>query len=89
MKKGKIKALCFTAEWDSNVRDKQDNMCQAAREAGMSFELIEVEDNVPLTIKYGVRNVPTIVLIKDGKVIGVERGNNGYKHLANYSRKTN
>jgi hypothetical protein len=60
-----------------------------AKDNGLKYELIDVEEpeGVELSIKYGVRNVPTIVYLKGYKVVGVEKGNNSYLTVSKYVRR--
>ena len=56
------------------------------REVGMPFEVVDVEDEdgVIRSIKYGVRNVPTLVFMRGGKEIGRAKGNESYKAIDRY-----
>lgn len=86
MFKNKIKCLCFYAWWDSNTKIKQEQMSNAAKNSKFAYEMLDVEENVPLTVKYGIRNVPAIVVLRGNKVLGVETGNDGYKRINKYAR---
>lgn len=86
MAKNKIKCLCFYAWWDSNSKIKQEQMYNAVKKNGFYCDMLDVEENVPLTIKYGIRNVPAIVVLDGTKVLGVEMGNDGYKRIDKYAR---
>lgn len=88
MFKNKIKCLCFYAWWDSNTKVKQEQMLNAVKSNKFACEMLDVEENVPLTVKYGVRNVPAIVVLRGNKVLGVETGNDGYKRINKYARGT-
>lgn len=74
------------ATWDSDFFKKYNNFKNEARRLHANYEIIDVEDEngVNLSIKYGIRNVPAIVVLKDNKVEGIERGNNAYTKLENY-----
>jgi hypothetical protein len=57
------------------------------KELGVSFEVVDVEDpeGVARSIKYGVRNVPTLVFMRGGKEIGRAKGNESYLAVAKYA----
>ena len=76
----------YAPEWDRNAIEKKDKVVKACKEFGLTYHLIDVEtqNGVSSSIKYGVRNVPTAIILKDGKTIGVEKGNYIHDLLANY-----
>ena len=76
----------YAPEWDRNATEKKDKVVKACKEFGLAYNLIDVEtpNGVSSSIKYEVRNVPTAVILKDGKTIGVEKGNYIHDLLANY-----
>lgn len=86
MAKNKIKALFFWAAWDSNISEKIRNFRTECDEFNIPNALIDVEteNGVNASVMYGVRNVPAIVILKDGRCVGVERGNHAYENLHKY-----
>jgi len=67
------KILYFSAAW-----------CQPCRTLGpimeslsgqINYEKIDVDNNQDLSIKYGVRNIPTLILVENGeakdRIVGV------------------
>lgn len=88
MAKGKIKALYFWASWDRDFYKKLDdfkNECKLLKLPNATID-VETEEGVEASITYGIRNVPAIVVLKGNKVVGIERGNNGYENLCKYVR---
>ena len=62
------KILYFTGTW-----------CQPCQILGpimeslsgqINYEKIDVDNNQDLSIKYGVRNIPTLVLVENGEAVG-------------------
>ena len=62
------KILYFSAKW-----------CQPCRTLGpimeslsgqINYEKIDVDNNQDLSIQYGVRNIPTLVLVENGEAVG-------------------
>lgn len=53
---------------------------------GVKYEVIDVEsdEGVELSIKYTVRNVPTLVFVKNGQEIGRETGSTAYLKIKDY-----
>lgn len=86
MAKNKKKALFFWAAWDCDFYKKLNDFVNEAKKLKFAFETIDVEtqNGVSLSIKYGIRNVPAIVVVCDNKVVGIERGNDAYTKLVNY-----
>lgn len=86
MKKSHRKAYFFWAAWDNNFFKKYNDFKNEAKRLHINYETVDVEDpeGVRMSIKYGVRNVPAIVIVQDNKVIGFEKGNNAYTKLENY-----
>lgn len=74
------------ATWDNNFFKKYNDFKNEAKRLRVNYEAIDVEepDGVKLSIKYGVRNVPAIVVVQDNKMIGFEKGNNAYTKLEKY-----
>lgn len=60
----------FTADWCGPCRSLAPIMNQVASEiSGVRFETIDVDVDNAQAQKYGVRNIPLVVLEKDGKVL--------------------
>jgi len=62
------KILYFSAKW-----------CQPCRTLGpimeslsgqINYEKIDVDNNQDLSIQYGVRNIPTLILVENGEAVG-------------------
>ena len=76
------KILYFTGTW-----------CQPCQILGpimeslsgqINYEKIDVDNNQDLSIKYGVRNVPTLVLLENGEVIGKLSGLQQKQQILNF-----
>lgn len=60
----------FTADWCGPCRSLAPIMNQIASEVqGVNFQVIDVDTNQELAATYGVRNIPVVVFIKDGKAV--------------------
>lgn len=88
-KNNKIRALLFWAGWCNGCTEMKPKFYDEAKECGLKYELIDVEepDGVALSIKYSVKNVPTIIFLKGNKVIGREKGNNSYLSVSKYVQR--
>lgn len=83
----KKKFLYFWAEWDNMPYSKRSQFVNECRNLGVKFDTIDVEseEGVDLSIKYNIKNVPTIIVIDHKhREIGREKGNEGYKNIAKY-----
>lgn len=85
MKKG-LKVIFYAAPWcDGCVRMKPKFYAEC-KNLGVDYEVVDVEseDGVARSIKHGVRDVPFLVFMKNGKEIGREKGNDAYQFIVNY-----
>lgn len=59
---------------------------ETCKELGVNYEIVDVEepDGVARSIKYNIRNVPTIVFMKNGREVGRAKGNNAYEQVKDY-----
>jgi len=59
------KILYFSAAWCGPCKTLAPIMESLSGQ--INYEKIDVDNNQDLSIKYGVRNIPTLVLVEDGK----------------------
>ena len=62
------KILYFSAAWCSPCKTLGPIMESLSGQ--INYEKIDVDKNQNLAIKYSVRNIPTLVLVKDGEIQG-------------------
>tara|TARA_R110002020_G_scaffold56402_5_gene156091 strand:- start:680 stop:925 length:246 start_codon:yes stop_codon:yes gene_type:complete len=62
------KILYFSAAWCGPCRMLGPIMESLAGE--INYEKIDVDNNQDLSIQYGVRNIPTLVLVENGEAVG-------------------
>ena len=62
------KILYFSASWCSPCRTLGPIMESLSGQ--INYEKIDVDNNQDLPIKYGIRNVPTLVLVENGEAVG-------------------
>ena len=88
-KKEKVHALLFWAGWCSGCPAMKPLFYDEAKACNVKYDLIDVEEpnGVNLSIKYGVRNVPTILFFKGKKLVGRESGNSSYLKIQKYANK--
>lgn len=68
------KILYFSALWCQPCRTLGPIIQESTRE-GVVYEKIDVDSNQELSIKYGVRNIPTLILLDEtGEVKGRKTG---------------
>ena len=80
-----MRAVFLFATWDSRFWEKKDNFCDECRKYNIPFECVDVDENVGITIKHQIKNVPAIIIYGDkGNVLGIEKGNTAYTKLKNY-----
>ncbi|MDD3194963.1 MAG: thioredoxin [Paludibacter sp.] len=73
---GKPVVIDFWAEWCGPCRMVGPSIEELANEYAGRVEIgkLNVDDNVETPGEYGVRNIPTILFIKDGKVVDKQVG---------------
>jgi thioredoxin 1 len=62
------KILYFSAAWCGPCKMLGPIMESLAGE--INYEKIDVDNNQDLSIQYGVRNIPTLVLVENGEAVG-------------------
>ena len=62
------KILYFTAAWCGPCKALGPIM--DSLQGQINFDKIDVDNNQDLSIQYGVRNVPTLVLVENGEAVG-------------------
>ena len=76
------KILYFSAGWCSPCRTLGPIMESLSGQ--INYEKIDVDNNQDLSIKYGVRNVPTLVLLENGEVVGKLSGLQQKQQILNF-----
>ena len=73
---GKPMVLDFWAEWCGPCRMVGPSIEELSKEYEGKVEIgkLNVDDNVETPSEYGIRNIPTILFIKDGKVVDKQIG---------------
>ena len=61
------KILYFSAAWCGPCRMLGPIMESLAGE--INYEKIDVDNNQDLSIQYGVRNIPTLILVENGEAV--------------------
>jgi thioredoxin 1 len=70
-KHNEVLMVDFWAEWCAPCRAIAPTLEDLARESGgkVSLAKVNVDDHPGLAARYGVRSIPTILLMKDGTVL--------------------
>ena len=62
------KILYFSASWCGPC--KMLGPIMESLSGQINYEKIDVDNNQDLSIQYGVRNIPTLVLVENGEAVG-------------------
>ena len=73
---GKPVVIDFWAEWCGPCRMVGPSIEELANEYAGKVEIgkLNVDDNVDTPSEYGIHNIPTILFIKDGKIVDKQVG---------------
>jgi thioredoxin 1 len=73
---GKPVVIDFWAEWCGPCRMVGPSIEELSKEYAGKVEIgkLNVDDNVETPSEYGIRNIPTILFIKDGKIVDKQIG---------------
>jgi thioredoxin-like negative regulator of GroEL len=66
------KILYFSAAWCGPCKNFKPIMESLSNE--MTVQFIDVDANPQLVAEYGIRNVPTIVVVNNGQAVGKQAG---------------
>lgn len=80
------KMLYFTAKW-CNYCEKMKPVIeriQTKMNKDIEFDIIDVEKNNDMAVQFNVKNLPTILLLKEGKEIGRMTGVHGEEILMQF-----
>ena len=76
MQMGKPVVLDFFAEWCGPCKRQGPYLEELKKNMGEKIEIrkIDVDENMDLANKYGIRVVPTLIIEKDGNVVRMLEG---------------
>jgi thioredoxin 1 len=79
--KGGVTVIDFWAEWCGPCRMVAPIIDQLAEEYKdkVTIGKVDVDSNVQVSMKYGIRSIPTILILRDGEVVE--------KHVGTISKK--
>ena len=82
--KGQISVVDFWAEWCGPCKALTPIITELATEYSGKAKVgkLNVDDNTEVAMKYGVRSIPTVIILKDGEVIDKQVGLASKKTLA-------
>lgn len=76
MDSGKPLVIDFWAEWCGPCRTISPIIEELARDYADSVNIgkCNIEENNTIVVKYGIRNIPTILFIKNGEIVDKQVG---------------
>lgn len=64
-----LKILDFKAQWCAPCVAMSPILDEVEKETGVEIRKIDVDDNEEMVIAYGIRNIPTLIFIKDNQIV--------------------
>ena len=64
-----LKILDFMSTWCQPCKTMSPILEEVEKETGVEVRKIDVDDNEEMVIAYNIRNIPTLIFIKDGVVV--------------------
>lgn len=64
-----LKILDFMSTWCKPCKTMSPILEEVEKETGVEVRKIDVDDNEEMVIAYNIRNIPTLIFIKDGVVV--------------------
>ena len=74
--------LYFTGVWCSPC--KQLGPIMDSLQGQINFRKIDVDNDTELSVKYGVRNIPTLVLLENGEAVNRMTGLQSKQQILNF-----
>ena len=78
-----LKILDFKAQWCAPCVAMSPILEEVEKETGVEIRKIDVDDNEEMVIAYGIRNIPTLIFLKDDKIVDKISGTVSKKTLLN------
>lgn len=85
-RKDKVVYYFYAPAWDDMNFKKRNAFTDECKRIGLYYELINVDTKAGAekSVELGVRNVPTAIIYKNGKVVGREKGNYIHEVIEKY-----
>lgn len=64
-----LKILDFMGTWCQPCKTMSPILDEVEKETGVEIRKIDVDDNEEMVIAYGIRNIPTLIFIKDNEIV--------------------
>ena len=64
-----LKILDFMSTWCQPCKTMSPILDEVEKETGVEIRKIDVDDNEEMVIAYGIRNIPTLIFLKDDKIV--------------------
>jgi thioredoxin 1 len=72
----------FTADWCSPCKELGPTMNRVSEQ--ISVNKINIDYEADVVQKYGVRNIPTVILVENGQEVRRFSGNKSYNDVLNF-----
>jgi thioredoxin 1 len=66
--------VLFTTKWAPNSSDVYSEFTKLGDTLDVKYGILDVDDNYNVSIIYGIREIPAVILFKDGQVVATKTG---------------
>ena len=78
-----LKILDFKAQWCRPCVAMTPILDEIEKETGVEIQRIDVDDEEDMVIAYGIRNIPTLIFLKDNQIVDKVSGTISKEALIN------
>ena len=76
-----MKIFYFGAPWCGQCKTLKPKVEEECKTRGIALQIVDVEEEDGLCDIYGIKNVPTIILVKNGEIVARASGGGAWDEV--------